>query len=65
VSITASVGVALTGPAEVTPQQLLDRADVAMYSAKRRGGGQAQLADPWGPDPTTEGAAPAADPDVA
>jgi diguanylate cyclase (GGDEF)-like protein len=68
VAITASVGIALTGPTERSAQQLLDSADVAMYRAKRRGRGQAQMADPPGGECATEpseGAAPAADPDVA
>jgi diguanylate cyclase (GGDEF)-like protein len=68
VSITASVGISLTGPTEQSPQQLLDSADVAMYRAKRRGGGQAQVTGRGERDCTSEprkGSASAADPDVA
>lgn len=46
VSITASLGIAVTGSAERSPQELLDRADVAMYLAKRRGGGSFESVDP-------------------
>ena len=42
-SITASVGVALTDTTDQSPQQLLDRSDAAMYVAKRRGGAQVQV----------------------
>jgi len=40
--VTASVGLAHVGPDDATPtaEQLLHRADVAMYAAKRAGGGR-------------------------
>ena len=43
VVLRASVGVALAGPADVRPEELLRRSDDAMYQAKARGGGRPQL----------------------
>ncbi|MGI8793447.1 MAG: putative bifunctional diguanylate cyclase/phosphodiesterase [Acidimicrobiales bacterium] len=43
--ISASVGIAFAGDGEQSPEQLLEDADVAMYQAKRKGGGQHQLID--------------------
>jgi diguanylate cyclase (GGDEF)-like protein len=48
--LSASVGVA-TGVAEDTPEQLLHRADQAMYKAKAVGPGKTQLARPPHPAP--------------
>jgi diguanylate cyclase len=39
VTASASIGIAVSGPDELSPDELLHRADAAMYSAKRRGGG--------------------------
>jgi diguanylate cyclase (GGDEF)-like protein len=44
-TITASVGIAFAGPGEDISDQLVARADMAMYQAKRRGGGHHQLID--------------------
>jgi diguanylate cyclase (GGDEF)-like protein len=38
VRASVSIGIAVSGPAELSPDELLHRADVAMYHAKRRGG---------------------------
>jgi diguanylate cyclase (GGDEF)-like protein len=46
VVLRASVGVALAGPADVRPEELLRRSDDAMYQAKARGGGCPQLYTP-------------------
>ena len=43
VVLRASIGVALAGAAEVTPEELLRHSDDAMYQAKARGGGCPQL----------------------
>jgi diguanylate cyclase (GGDEF)-like protein len=43
VVLRASIGVALAGPADVSPEELLRRSDDAMYQAKARGGGRPQL----------------------
>ncbi|EFC79469.1 hypothetical protein [Parafrankia sp. EUN1f] len=45
VSVTASVGVALSGPATCTPYMLLRAADVGVYTAERQGRGRCQLFD--------------------
>jgi diguanylate cyclase (GGDEF)-like protein len=43
VVLRASIGVALAGPADVRPEEVLRRSDDAMYQAKARGGGRPQL----------------------
>jgi diguanylate cyclase (GGDEF)-like protein len=43
VVLRASIGVALAGPTDVRPEELLRRSDDAMYEAKARGGGRPQL----------------------
>ena len=43
VVLRASIGVALAGPADMRPEELLRRSDDAMYQAKARGGGRPQL----------------------
>jgi diguanylate cyclase (GGDEF)-like protein len=43
--LTASVGVAFTGPGESISDQLLAEADMAMYQAKRKGGDSHQIID--------------------
>jgi diguanylate cyclase (GGDEF)-like protein len=43
--ITASVGMAYAGPGEEVSAQLVTDADMAMYQAKRRGGGSHQIID--------------------
>jgi diguanylate cyclase (GGDEF)-like protein len=46
-----SIGVAVTEPgAEETLEQLMARADIAMYASKKRGKGRATFADPPEPD---------------
>ena len=45
VEISASVGIAYTGPGEHVPEQLLQDADIAMYQAKRKGGHDHQVID--------------------
>ena len=45
VSISASVGVAFSGPGESVPQSLLRDADFAMYQAKAEGGGQHRVGE--------------------
>ena len=46
-SVTASVGVAITQPGElIGVDELITRADAAMYEAKREGGGCVRLAPP-------------------
>jgi diguanylate cyclase (GGDEF)-like protein len=45
-SITASVGLAFSGPGENIPATLLRDADLAMYQAKLMGGGHHQVIDP-------------------
>jgi len=42
VHAAASIGIAVSGPGELSPDQLLHRADLAIYRAKRAG---AQM--PW------------------
>ena len=43
--VTASVGIAYSGPGEAVTEQLVLDADVAMYQAKRRGGAAHQVID--------------------
>jgi diguanylate cyclase (GGDEF)-like protein len=45
VEVTASVGIAFSGPADQLSEQILHDADTAMYQAKHRGGGQHQIVD--------------------
>ena len=45
VDMTASVGIAFAGLGQDVPERLLRDADVAMYEAKRRGGGRHQIFD--------------------
>jgi diguanylate cyclase (GGDEF)-like protein len=45
ISATASVGVAFAGPGVDISDQLVAQADIAMYQAKRRGGGRHQSID--------------------
>jgi len=46
VVLRASIGVALAGPTDMQPEELLRRSDDAMYQAKARGGGRPQLYSP-------------------
>jgi diguanylate cyclase (GGDEF)-like protein len=43
--VTASVGIAFSGPGKDLPDQILRDADTAMYQAKRRGGARNQVID--------------------
>ncbi len=43
--ITGSVGIAYAGPREAITDQLIVKADIAMYQVKRRGGGGHQIID--------------------
>jgi diguanylate cyclase (GGDEF)-like protein len=43
--ITASVGIAFSGPGDELSEQLLQDADTAMYQAKRKGGARYQIVD--------------------
>jgi len=45
VETTASIGIAFSGPADHIPEDLLHKADIAMYQAKRRGGARHQVID--------------------
>jgi diguanylate cyclase (GGDEF)-like protein len=45
VELSASVGLAFSAEGEDDPEQLLREADIAMYQAKRRGGGTHQVVD--------------------
>ena len=44
-NVTASVGIAFAGPGEVFSNELVVKADMAMYQVKRNGGGGHQLID--------------------
>ncbi|MDQ1605099.1 MAG: hypothetical protein QOE01_2944 [Actinomycetota bacterium] len=43
--VTASVGIAYSGPGETVTSQLVVNADIAMYQAKRQGGADHQVVD--------------------
>jgi diguanylate cyclase (GGDEF)-like protein/PAS domain S-box-containing protein len=43
VPLSASIGIAWTSPGQLDEEELVHRADTAMYAAKRRGTGQPQL----------------------
>ena len=45
ISVSASIGIAFAGQANHDPDQLLHAADLAMYQAKRKGGGAHQVID--------------------
>jgi len=45
IDVTASVGIAYSGRGELLSEQLLRNADIAMYQAKRKGGGRYQILD--------------------
>ena len=45
VHMTASVGIAYSGPGNEVSEHLLQDADIAMYQAKRKGGGRHQIVD--------------------
>ena len=45
-SVTCSVGIAVTSEAATEPDRLLREADAAMYGAKKAGGGRARTYDP-------------------
>ncbi|MDQ6724624.1 MAG: EAL domain-containing protein [Actinomycetota bacterium] len=45
VETTASIGIAFSGPADHVPEELLHKADMAMYQAKRKGGARHQVID--------------------
>ncbi|OAA18257.1 diguanylate cyclase (GGDEF) domain-containing protein [Frankia sp. EI5c] len=46
-AVTASVGVAISGSGVTGPDRLLNAADIAMYAAKRGGGGRCVVYEPW------------------
>jgi diguanylate cyclase (GGDEF)-like protein len=46
VNVSASVGIAFSGPGQDIPAVLLRNADFAMYQAKNKGGGRHHLSDP-------------------
>jgi diguanylate cyclase (GGDEF)-like protein len=46
VRVTSSIGVAIAPPDQDDPDQILHQADMAMYEAKRQGGGRSRLFDP-------------------
>jgi diguanylate cyclase (GGDEF)-like protein len=45
VNVSASVGIAFAGPAEAISEQLLAKADMAMYEVKRKGGAGSEIVD--------------------
>jgi diguanylate cyclase (GGDEF)-like protein len=45
--VTISIGVAVSNSSTKTEDDLLQAADIALYSAKRKGGDQAVVAGPW------------------
>ena len=45
--VTASIGVALSGPSLTSPVALLGAADLAMYQAKANGKGRSVVFEPW------------------
>ena len=45
-SVGASIGVTLSGPGELKSEELIRRADIAMYQAKRNGRGRAETFEP-------------------
>jgi diguanylate cyclase (GGDEF)-like protein len=45
VEVSASVGIAFSTPKGTDPEEMLREADIAMYQAKRRGGGTHQVVD--------------------
>jgi diguanylate cyclase (GGDEF)-like protein len=51
VTVTSSVGIALSAPGQTLPEELLRNADAAMYSAKRRGKNRYELFSPDSYDP--------------
>jgi diguanylate cyclase (GGDEF)-like protein len=56
VTITASAGVAVSGPGLTDPDRLLNASDIAMYAAKRAGAGRCVVHQDWmrlsaGPSP--------------
>jgi len=44
-NVTASVGIAFSGPGDELSEEVLRDADAAMYQAKRKGGGRHQIVD--------------------
>ncbi len=46
IAVTASVGIAFSGPGQDIPKELLRDADFAMYQAKQNGGGRHVVIDP-------------------
>ncbi|WP_055751511.1 bifunctional diguanylate cyclase/phosphodiesterase [Frankia sp. AvcI1] len=60
VTVTASAGVAVSGPGLTDPDRLLNASDIAMYAAKRAGAGRCVVHQDWmrlstGPTPATPG----------
>ncbi|MCM3924760.1 GGDEF domain-containing protein, partial [Frankia sp. AiPs1] len=60
VTITASAGVAVSGPGLTDPDRLLNASDIAMYAAKRAGAGRCVVHQDWmrlsaGPTPAPAG----------
>ncbi|MBL7499378.1 diguanylate cyclase [Frankia sp. CNm7] len=46
-AVTISAGVAISGAGLTNPDRLLNASDIAMYKAKRAGGGQCVVYQPW------------------